>query len=146
MMVGFSMAELASAYPTAGGPYWWAHDLGSKGWSWMTGWFNIVGLIGVVAGVGYGTAFFLNFLFGLYTVNIFGLNFADNGHVLNETFGLFVLILIVFTVLNVFADRFLALGQQHLGGLASPGCGDRHRTAHLRARPITRARILSSPT
>ena len=109
MMVGFSMAELASAYPTAGGPYWWAHDLGSKGWSWMTGWFNIVGLIGVVAGVGYGTAIFLNFLLGLYTVNIFGMNFGDTSHVLSETFVLFVLILIVFTTLNVFADRFLGM-------------------------------------
>ncbi len=52
LMVAFSMAELTSRYPTAGGPYWWAHDLGGKGWSWMTGWFNIVGLIGIVASVG----------------------------------------------------------------------------------------------
>ena len=42
------------AIPTAGGPYWWAHELGGKGWSWMTGWFNIVGLIGIVASVAYG--------------------------------------------------------------------------------------------
>ena len=28
LMVAFSMAELTSKYPTAGGPYWWAHDLG----------------------------------------------------------------------------------------------------------------------
>jgi amino acid transporter len=109
MMVGFSMAELTSAYPTAGGPYWWANELGGKGWSWMTGWFNIVGLVGVVAGVGYGTAIFLNFLLSLYSVDIFGVNFADTQHVLGETFGLFVLILAVFTMLNVFADRALAL-------------------------------------
>ena len=51
LMVAFSMAELTSRYPTAGGPYWWAYDLGGKGWSWMTGWFNIVGLIGIVASV-----------------------------------------------------------------------------------------------
>lgn len=44
LMVALSMAELTSAYPTAGGPYWWANALGGKGWSWMTGWFNIVGL------------------------------------------------------------------------------------------------------
>ena len=56
LMVAFSMAELTSRYPTAGGPYWWAHDLGGKGWSWMTGWFNIVGLIGIVASVAYGAA------------------------------------------------------------------------------------------
>jgi amino acid transporter len=109
LMVGFSMAELTSAYPTAGGPYWWANELGGKGWSWMTGWFNIVGLVGVVAGVGYGAAIFLNFLLSLYTVNIFGVNFGDTSHVLGETWGLFVLILALFTVLNIFADRVLAL-------------------------------------
>src|SRR5918992_381868 len=30
IMVGLSMAELTSKYPTAGGPYWWAHDLGAR--------------------------------------------------------------------------------------------------------------------
>ena len=62
----FSMSELTSAYPTAGGPYWWAHDLGGPGWSWMTGWFNIAGLIGIVASVGYGAAIFLGTVLGLY--------------------------------------------------------------------------------
>ena len=52
LMVAFSMAELTSRYPTAGGPYWWANELGGPGWSWMTGWFNIVGLLGIVASVG----------------------------------------------------------------------------------------------
>ena len=32
----------------------------------MTGWFNIVGLVGIVASVGYGAALFLDELFGLY--------------------------------------------------------------------------------
>ena len=63
LMVAFSMAELTSRYPTAGGPYWWAYDLGGKGWSWMTGWFNIVGLVGIVASVGYGCAIFMNATF-----------------------------------------------------------------------------------
>src|SRR5262245_39976845 len=59
LLVAFSMSELTSAYPTAGGPYWWAAKLGSPGWSWITGWFNMVGLVGIVAGVGYGAALFL---------------------------------------------------------------------------------------
>jgi amino acid transporter len=109
LMVGFSMAELTSAYPTAGGPYWWAHDLGGKGWSWMTGWFNIVGLIGIVSSVGYGAAIFLGALLGLYSVDVFGLNFADTEHVLRETWILFALILIFYTLVNIFADRLLAL-------------------------------------
>jgi amino acid transporter len=109
LMVAFSMAELTSRYPTAGGPYWWAHDLGGKGWSWMTGWFNIVGLVGIVASVAYGCAFFLFFLLQLYGVDIFGINFGDAKHVLSETWLLYFIILALYTVVNIFADRFLAL-------------------------------------
>jgi amino acid transporter len=109
LMVAFSMAELTSRYPTAGGPYWWAHDLGGKGWSWMTGWFNIVGLVGIVASVGYGAAFFLFSTLNLYGLDIFGVNFGDDVHILSETWLLFFLILAVVTALNVFADRVLAL-------------------------------------
>src|SRR5215208_6367710 len=109
LMVGFSMAELTSRYPTAGGPYWWAHDLGGKGWSWMTGWFNIVGLVGIVASVGYGCAFFLFNLLQLYSVDIFGVNFADTENILAETFLLFFIILVLYTIVNIFADRILAL-------------------------------------
>jgi amino acid transporter len=109
LMVAFSMAELTSRYPTAGGPYWWAHDLGGKGWSWMTGWFNIVGLIGIVASVAYGAALFFNALFGLYGLSIFGVDFGDDLHILGETWLLFALILILYTVVNIFADRVLAL-------------------------------------
>jgi amino acid transporter len=109
LMVAFSMAELTSRYPTAGGPYWWAHDLGGKGWSWMTGWFNIVGLVGIVASVGYGAAIFLNATLGLYGLNVFGINFGDGAHILSETWLLFFLILALYTLVNIFADRFLAL-------------------------------------
>src|SRR5687767_4628187 len=84
LMVAFSMAELTSAYPTAGGPYWWAHRLGGAGWIWMTGWFNIVGLIGIVASVGYGAAFFLYFLLSLYEVELLNVDFADSVNVLPE--------------------------------------------------------------
>ena len=107
--VAFSMSELTSAYPTAGGPYWWAHDLGGKGWSWMTGWFNIVGLLGIVASVAYGAAIFLNILLGLYGLNVLGINFGDTSHVLSEQFLLFLIILLGYTVVNIFADRFLAV-------------------------------------
>jgi amino acid transporter len=109
LMVAISMAELTSRYPTAGGPYWWAHDLGGKGWSWMTGWFNIVGLVGIVASVGYGAALFLNALLGLYGLDILGVNFGDDVHILGETWLLFFLIIVLYTLINIFADRGLAL-------------------------------------
>jgi amino acid transporter len=109
LMVAFSMSELTSAYPTAGGPYWWANDLGGPGWSWMTGWFNIAGLIGIVASVGYGAAIFLGTCLGLYNVDIFGMNFADTDHVLAETWVLFALILIGYTLVNIIGDRFITV-------------------------------------
>jgi amino acid transporter len=109
LMVAFSMAELTSKYPTAGGPYWWAHDLGGKGWSWMTGWFNIIGLVGIVASVGYGAAIFLNSTLGLYGLDIFGIDFGNSENILAETWLLFSLIMVLYTVVNIFADRFLAL-------------------------------------
>ena len=127
LMVAFSMAELTSRYPTAGGPYWWAHDLGGKGWSWMTGWFNIVGLVGIVASVGYGAALFLNELLGLYGLNIVGVNFGDDVHILGETWLLFFLIMVFYTLVNIFADRGLALmnnisvGWHILGSRSSSG-------------------------
>jgi amino acid transporter len=109
LMVAFSMAELTSRYPTAGGPYWWAHDLGGKGWSWMTGWFNIVGLVGIVSSVAYGCAFFLFSTLQLYGVDVFGINFGDAEHILAETWLLFAIILGLYTLVNIFADRILAL-------------------------------------
>src|SRR5206468_11136029 len=110
LLVAFSMAELTSAMPTAGGPYWWAAKLGGKGWSWITGWFNIVGLVGIVAGVGYGAAQFLHALLSIYGLKIFGEHFADTNpsHVLHQTFVLFLIILLLYTAVNIFADRLLA--------------------------------------
>src|SRR5213079_761549 len=76
LLVAVSMSELTSAFPTAGGPYWWAAKLGGAGWSWFTGWFNIVGLVGIVAGVGYGAAIFLNAVLSLYGLTIGSIDFA----------------------------------------------------------------------
>jgi amino acid transporter len=115
LMVAVSMSELTSAFPTAGGPYWWSARLGGPGWSWFTGWMNIVGLLGIVASVAYGAASFLYALLGLYGVNIFGVNFQDVGanglplHAISETFLLFLIILFFVTILNIFADRVLGL-------------------------------------
>src|SRR3954464_11460499 len=109
LLVAVSMSELTSAFPTAGGPYWWAHRLGGAGWSWFTGWFNIVGLIGIVASVGYGAAFFLDALLGLYGVNVLGVNFGDSIHIISETFLLYLIILALYCVLNIFSAPLLGM-------------------------------------
>src|SRR5438445_1440155 len=69
LLVAFSMSELASAMPTAGGIYYWASKLGGPAWGWFTGWFNLIGLVAVVASVVYVSATFLMFLLGLYGVH-----------------------------------------------------------------------------
>ena len=48
MFVGLGMAEIVSAIPSAGGPYFWAAILAPKKHaafaSWVTGWFNLLGM------------------------------------------------------------------------------------------------------
>jgi amino acid permease (GABA permease) len=65
ILVGLAMAEVCSSYPTAGGLYYWAAKLGGKnsaGWSWFTGWFNLLGQVGVTAGIDFGLALFADAL------------------------------------------------------------------------------------
>ena len=109
LIIGFCMSELVSAYPTAGGIYWWAGKLGGPVWAWFTGWFNLIGLVAVVASVDYACATFLNVVLGLYEVNIFGINFGDSAHVLGETFFLFVLILLGHVLVNVRRTHLLSV-------------------------------------
>ncbi len=59
LTVAASMAELCSAYPTAGGMYHWAADLGGRGAGWLVAWLNIFGLIAAQAGINYGCAQFI---------------------------------------------------------------------------------------
>ena len=67
-LVGLAMAEVCSSYPTAGGLYYWAAKLGgnnSAGWSWFTGWFNLLGQVAVTAGIDFGLAFFVDYWLSL---------------------------------------------------------------------------------
>src|ERR1700674_102255 len=64
-LVGLAMAEVCSSMPTAGGLYYWSAKLGGKNgpaWSWFTGWFNLLGQIGVTAGIDFGLALFADAL------------------------------------------------------------------------------------
>src|ERR1041384_4592303 len=59
LLIGFAMSELVSAYPTAGGIYWWAAKMGGPVHGWFTGWLNLIGLVAVTASVDYGCGAFL---------------------------------------------------------------------------------------
>ena len=59
--VALGMAEIVSAIPTAGGPYFWSAILApgktrSAFASWITGWFNLLGQVAVTTGITFGCA------------------------------------------------------------------------------------------
>src|SRR3954447_9339764 len=54
LVVALTMGQVASAFPTAGGLYHWAAILGGRGWGWATAWFNLLGLITVLAAINVG--------------------------------------------------------------------------------------------
>ena len=58
--IAASMAEIASAYPTAGGLYYWASRMKNKNWGWWTAWLNLIGQFAIVAGINYAAAGFIN--------------------------------------------------------------------------------------
>ena len=60
LAIAASMAELASAYPTAGGLYYWASKMKNKDWGWWTAWLNLIGQFAIVAGINYAAAGFIN--------------------------------------------------------------------------------------
>jgi amino acid transporter len=110
LAVAFSMSELASAMPTAGGIYYWASKLGGPGWGWFTGWFNLIGLVAVVASVDYVCAQFIYYLLGLFNVNfIFNFTSINVKYEAHVVMALFVLLLLFGLLVNVFWNRLLTL-------------------------------------
>lgn len=59
LLVGLSLADVVSAYPTSGGPYFMAEKLGGARWGWLTGWLNLLGLLGAIAGIDFGAGVFV---------------------------------------------------------------------------------------
>jgi amino acid transporter len=55
LAVAATMSQFASTFPTAGGLYHWAAILGGRGWGWATAWFNLLGLVTVLAAINVGT-------------------------------------------------------------------------------------------
>lgn len=114
LAVGASLAEVTSAYPVSGALYFMASKLGGPHWGYVTGWFNLLGLLGGMAAGPYGTALFvgawLNLQFG----------FAPTpGRIL----AIFALILLVLAVLNLRGVRLVSILNAvsvwwHLAGVA----------------------------
>ncbi|MFF1692098.1 amino acid permease [Streptomyces sp. NPDC058257] len=100
LCVGMALAEVTSAYPTSGALYYMADRLGGRRWGWYTGWLNLLGLLGAIAGIDYGAALFsgafLNLKFGFTPTP-------------EKTFLIFLGILLLHAVLNLFNVRLVSL-------------------------------------
>src|SRR5262249_52161548 len=94
--IAASLAQLASAYPTAGALYPWSSIFGGAGWGFFTAWFHTIGQVAITAGVDYGLALFLAPMLGWPT---------DRAHVL----GLYAAILLSHAVFNHFGVRAVAV-------------------------------------
>jgi amino acid transporter len=86
-IVAMSMGQIASAYPTAGGLYHWGSILGGRGFGWATAWFNLLGLVFVVASVDVGVYLLLN---GLILNPLLGIDLSKIGNfdMLGTTFSI----------------------------------------------------------
>ncbi len=110
LTIAASMAELASAYPTAGGLYFWAFRLGGRGWAWTTAWLNMVGQVTITAAVNVAAAIYL---IGTAT-RILGLPAHARvpvfGTVTSWGFQLFVMVLLMIpqVAVNIFGVRLTA--------------------------------------
>ncbi|RST19242.1 amino acid permease [Streptomyces sp. WAC05374] len=114
LCVGLALAEVTSAYPTSGALYYMADRLGGRRWGWYTGWLNLLGLLGAIAGIDYGAALFtgafLNLRFGFEPTP-------------GSTFVIFLCILLLHAVLNLFGVRLVSVLNSisvwwHLTGVA----------------------------
>ncbi|PRH78146.1 amino acid permease [Streptomyces solincola] len=114
LCVGMALAEVTSAYPTSGALYYMADKLGGRRWGWYTGWLNLLGLLGAIAGIDYGAALFtgafLNLQFGFTPTP-------------GSTFVIFLVILLLHAVLNLFGVRLVSVLNSisvwwHLAGVA----------------------------
>jgi amino acid transporter len=98
LLVGMAMGEICSAYPTAGGLYYWSAKLARKNaarWSWFTGYFNLLGQIGVIASVDYALAIFIGYFIRM---------FDDTFKLTTWTiFAIYLITLVVHGLLNTFS-------------------------------------------
>ena len=121
LIIGFTMSELVSAYPTSGGIYWWASKLGGPAAGFFTGWLNLIGLIAVTASVAYGAANFVDIFFSLLSDD-----WAAN-YSLQRVFIEFVIILALAALANIFSSHLLAIINNISVWWHVAGAGAHHR-------------------
>jgi len=112
LLIAASMAEIASAYPTAGGLYYWSSRMKNKDWGWWTAWFNLAGQIAIVAGIDFAAASFVNTSIVAPILSNFGIQFGNSSAVLgtlvNGQLLTMAALLAIQLILNVAGVRIVA--------------------------------------
>jgi amino acid transporter len=98
LFFALGMAQISSAYPTAGGLYHWSSILGTRFTGWLTAWLNLLGLITVLGSINIGTALFLGGTFGAQ------LGIADANGVVSP--GMQVVLVVIFTIIQAAINHF----------------------------------------
>jgi amino acid permease (GABA permease) len=101
--VALAMAEVCSAYPTAGALYWWAAALAKRNkaaWAWSIGWFNFLGEVAVTAAIDFGAA--------ITTSAFLSLTF-DMEVTKGRTFLIFLILIAAHGLLNTFGVSLVRL-------------------------------------
>ncbi len=103
LCVALAMAEICSAYPTAGGLYWWASRLArsnKRHWAWGVGWFNFLGEVAVTASIDYGGALTWVAVYSMMTGGTIGLK---------GIFAVFCVLLLCHALLNTFGVNIVRI-------------------------------------
>ncbi|MET7490475.1 amino acid permease [Streptomyces sp. NPDC005538] len=115
LCLGAALAEVTSAYPVAGALFFMAGKLGGPKWGFYTGYFNLLGLLGGMAGGSYGMSLFvgawLNLQWGFTPTPA-------------RTMAICGAILLLLAVLNLFGVRLVSVLNSisvwwHIGGVAA---------------------------
>jgi amino acid transporter len=117
LLIAASMAEIASAYPTAGGLYYWASKMKDKNWGWWTAWLNLIGQFAIVAGINFAAAAFLNATIITPILNNFSITYDNTTAVLGQSWltgQLFTMgiLMIVQLLMNIAGIHLVALLNQ----------------------------------
>src|SRR5579859_4536606 len=162
VIVALGMAELASAYPTAGILYYSSSTKRGAGWGWYTGWFNLIGQVAVTAGIDYGLAVSIDVLLNAWFPNIpatIGTVTGIDPATQWATLAIYAVVLALHALLNIFGVRIVAFLNDvsvwwHIAGVILIAGGvvvaaligiqfeDTHFVAHVAAHPLNSAGVL----
>jgi len=114
LLIAAAMAEIASAYPTAGGLYYWSSRMKNKDWGWWTAWFNLAGQIAIVAGIDFAAASFVNSSIVTPILSNFGIVYGNGSLVFGSSLVsgqllTMAVLMLIQLVLNIAGIKIVAL-------------------------------------